>query len=337
MSERQALVEAENLAKHFPIRRGVLRRTVGTVRAVDGVSFTVRRGETLGLVGESGSGKSTIGRVLLRLTEPTSGSVRFRGRDITALDQRPLRELRPRLQMVFQDSYSSLTPRLPVGAAVREPLDLNGVGTAAGRRTRVEELFDLVHLDRRLMDRLPHELSGGQRQRVGIARALACDPEFIVADEAIAALDVSIQAQIVNLLLDLQQELALTYLFITHDLAMARHVCDRIAVLYLGRVVEVGDAERVTAHPRHPYTRALLSAVPVADPVREATRRRVILRGEIPSPADPPPGCRFSTRCPYATRICRESEPELLHGEHGGEVACHHAGRLDSPPTPADA
>lgn len=322
-TSEEVLVRATSLTKHFPVRAGVLRRTVGAVRALDDVDLEIRRGEILGLVGESGSGKSTLGRVLLRLLDPTAGSVEFAGRDVTRITGRVLRESRRRMQMIFQDPYSSLNPWLPVGAAVREALDVNGIGAPAGRAAAVAELFDLVRLDRRLVERMPHELSGGQRQRVGIARALATGPEFLVADEAIAALDVSVQAQIVNLLQDLRGELGLTYLFITHDLAMARYLCDRIAVLHLGRIAEVGPAAEVAARPRHPYTAALLSAVPVPDPPRERTRRRIVLSGEVPSPADPPPGCRFHTRCPYATDVCRADEPVLVDG-----VACHHTERL---------
>ena len=324
----EPLVRAEALTKHFPVRRGVLRRTVGHVRAVDGVDLEIGRGSTLGLVGESGSGKSTIGRLLLRLLEPTSGRVRLDGRDVTALDRRALRALRKEAQMVFQDPLASLDPRMRVGGTVREALDVNRIGAPGGRAARVADLFDLVRLDRRLADRLPHELSGGQRQRVGIARALATEPAFIVADEAVASLDVSIQAQIINLLGDLQAELGLTYLFITHDLAVARHICDRIAVLYLGRVVESGTAADIVARPRHPYTQALVSAVPVPDPAREAGRRRIVLRGEMPSPAAPPPGCAFSGRCRHATELCRAERPLLRTRQGGGLVACHHADDL---------
>ncbi|WP_232663978.1 ABC transporter ATP-binding protein [Pseudonocardia sp. TRM90224] len=321
------LVRASGVGKHFPVRRGVLRRTAGAVRAVDGVDLDIHRGEIVGLVGESGSGKSTLGRVLLRLLEPTAGAVTFDGTDLTGADRHVLRRVRPRMQMVFQDPYSSLNPWMTVGATVREALDVNGIGAQAGRDRRVGELFDLVRLDRRMVERMPHELSGGQRQRVGIARALATEPEFVVADEAIAALDVSVQAQIVNLLRDLRAELGLTYLFITHDLAMARYLCDRIAVLQLGRIVEIGPAADVAERPRHPYTAALLSAVPLPDPPRERARTRLVLSGELPSPAAPPPGCRFHTRCPFATDVCRTQEP-VLTSESSGAVACHHHNEL---------
>lgn len=322
----EILVEARELQKLFPVRRGVLRRHVADVHAVDGVDLEVRRGEALALVGESGSGKSTLGRVLLRLLEPTGGTVRFAGQDVTSVSRSESRALRRRMQIVFQDPYASLDPRMVVGAAIREPLDVHSIGDAASRDARVLELADMVGLDAILLERLPHELSGGQRQRVGIARALASDPEFIVADEAIASLDVSIQAQIVNLLADLQDRLGLTYLFITHDLGMAHHLCDRIAVLYLGKVMEIGDARDLTRTPMHPYTAALLSAVPVADP-EQPWSRPVRAEGEVPSAVDPPPGCRFSTRCPFATDRCRDEVPEL-RTLGSRSVACHHAETL---------
>jgi oligopeptide transport system ATP-binding protein len=343
------LIEVRDLYRHFPVRRGVLRRQVGAIRAVDGVSLEIHRGETVGLVGESGSGKSTIGRTVLRLLTPTRGQVIFDGTDLGALSRHQLRGVRPRLQMVFQDPYASLNPRLTIGATVLEALEVNAIGGRAWRRQRVGELFELVGLDPRFVNRYPHELSGGQRQRVGIARALATDPAFVVADEAIAALDVSIQAQIVNLLGDLRDTLGLTYLFISHDLSMARHISDRIVVLYLGKVVEVGPADEVCRRPRHPYTVALLSAVPVPDPEREARRERLVLTGDMPSPADPPRGCRFHTRCPFATDLCLEQEPTLRNGGAGwsgagggspaagtagpGEAAphlaaCHHSERI---------
>ena len=330
------LVTARGLTKLFPVRRGVLRRHVGDVHAVDEADFSIRRGEALGLVGESGSGKSTLGRLLLRLVEPTSGTAIIDGIDVTQLDKREMKEMRRKMQMVFQDPLSSLNPRMSAGDAVREPLDIHGIGDASGRSARVEELFDLVNLGKQFIHRMPHELSGGQRQRVGIARALASDPAFIVADEAIASLDVSIQAQVVNLFKELQDRLGLTYLFITHDLAMARYLCDRIAVLYLGRIVEIGDAKTLTSDPKHPYTMALLSAVPVADPEKEAARERIVLQGEIPSAHNPPPGCRFNTRCPYATDICRSNVPELREFS-GRLVACHHAEEIarDAGETPS--
>ncbi|WP_163511322.1 ABC transporter ATP-binding protein [Fodinicola acaciae] len=318
-----AIVSATGLSVHFPVRRGILRRQVGAIRAVDEVSLDIRRGETVALVGESGSGKSTTGRALLRLVRPTAGAIVFDNTDITSYDASALRKVRPRMQMVFQDPYASLNPRMTVGAIITEAMAVHHLGDHGSRASKVAGLFDLVGLSRRLVDRYPHELSGGQRQRVGIARALATEPSFVVADEAIAALDVSIQAQIVNLLQDLRDELGLTYLFITHDLAMARHLADRIAVMYLGRLVEIGPAVELAERPRHPYTRALLSAVPIPDPVRESGRQRVVLSGEIPSPKDPPAGCRFRGRCPLATDICA-TEPKLVPAGDDRLVACHH-------------
>jgi oligopeptide/dipeptide ABC transporter ATP-binding protein len=321
------MVRAAGLSVHFPVRQGILRREVGAIRAVDDVSLEIRRGETLALVGESGSGKSTTGRALLRLVQPTAGSVIFDGTDITTLGVSGLRPVRPRMQMVFQDPYASLNPRMTVGSTVAEAMAVHRIGTRGTRTSRVIDLFDLVGLSRQFVDRYPHELSGGQRQRVGIARALATEPDFIVADEAIAALDVSIQAQIVNLLQDLRDELGLTYLFITHDLAMARHIGDRIAVMYLGQLVEIGPAVEVAARPLHPYTLALLSAVPIPDPVRESNRTHMVLSGEIPSPKNPPTGCRFRSRCPLATDICT-TEPPLAPAGADRLVACHHSDRV---------
>ncbi|MQA81044.1 MAG: ATP-binding cassette domain-containing protein [Streptosporangiales bacterium] len=327
------LVRARDVHTHFPVRAGVLRRRVGEIRAVDGVSLDIRRGETLALVGESGSGKSTFGRTLVRLVRPTAGSVVFDGADISTTPSARLRAVRPKMQMVFQDPYSSLNPRLTVGSVIAEALAVNRIRPRADRAARVGELFEMVGLDARHVDRYPHELSGGQRQRVGIARALATEPLFVVADEAIAALDVSIQAQIVNLLQDLRDELDLTYLTITHDLGMARHIGDRIAVIYLGRVVEIGGAEALSNRPRHPYTRALLSAVPVPHPEAERLRRRLVLQGEVPSPRNPPSGCRFRTRCPLATEVCATDVPPLRPApdtDGGSLVACHHADEVAS-------
>ena len=331
------LLEVRELVVHFPIHRGLLRRRAGSVRAVDGVTFDVRAGETLGLVGESGSGKSTVGRSVLRLEPPTSGSVRFGGEDLATLPPGELRARRRQMQMVFQDPHASLNPRMSVGGIVREPLDIHGVGAPGERRSRVDELLERVGLDRRQAARYPHELSGGERQRVGIARALATGPRLIVADEPISALDVSIQAQIVNLLVDLKEALGLTYLLIAHDLAMVRHVSDRVAVMYLGKLVELGTREDVFERALHPYTKALIAAIPLPDPEREATRVRLPLAGDPPSPAAPPAGCRFHTRCPFATDRCRAEEPALRAVSTEGTgadassrqlVACHRAEEL---------
>lgn len=322
------LLEVRDLAVHFPVLRGFLRRRVGTVRAVDGVSFDVGRGETLGLVGESGSGKSTVARAILRLETPTAGMVRFDGEDLGGLDEEALRLRRRHMQMIFQDPFASLNPRMLVGAIVREPLDIHGLGDEGERRERVAEIVERVGLEARAAWLYPHELSGGQRQRVGIARALATRPRLIVADEPISSLDVSVQAQIVNLLEDLKGELGLTYLLIAHDLSMVRHVCDRVAVMYLGRLVEVGARDHVFGRPRHPYTRALLSSVPVPDPERRATPAAPPLEGDVPSPAAPPPGCRFHTRCPFAVARCRAEEPAWRDVEPGHRVACHRVEEL---------
>ncbi|HSW31028.1 MAG TPA: oligopeptide/dipeptide ABC transporter ATP-binding protein [Longimicrobiales bacterium] len=322
------LLEVRDLVKHFPIQRGFLRRTVGTVRAVDGVSFDVLQGETLGLVGESGSGKSTLARTVLRLEEPTSGSVRFDGEELAGLAGEALRLRRRHMQMIFQDPFASLNPRMRVGSIVREPLDIHRVGEPRERDGRVAALLERVGLERRSARHFPHQLSGGQRQRVGIARALATGPRLIVADEPISALDVSIQAQIVNLLQDLKDELGLTYLLIAHDLSMVRHACDRVAVMYLGRLVETGARADVFDRPRHPYTRALIASIPVPDPERQAARAAVPLEGDVPSPAAPPPGCRFHTRCPFAVARCRVEEPGLREVAPGQLVACHRAEEL---------
>ncbi|HLK10744.1 MAG TPA: oligopeptide/dipeptide ABC transporter ATP-binding protein [Candidatus Binatia bacterium] len=315
------LVEACDLQKHFPLGGGWLRRASAAVRAVDGVSFAIAPGETLGLVGESGCGKSTLGRLVLRLLEPTAGDVRFDGRSLLALDAGALRAVRREMQIVFQDPYGSLDPRMCVGSIVGEGLAIHRLGTRAARRRRVEELLALVGLPADVASRRPHEFSGGQRQRIGIARALAVEPRFVVADEAVSALDVSIQAQIINLLQDLKRRLGLTMLFISHDLRVVEHVSDRVAIMYLGRLVEVAPRERIYAHPRHPYTRALLSAVPVADPHRP--RRREPMRGELPSAVAPPPGCAFHPRCAHAEDVCRRVVPPLAQGRDGHAVACH--------------
>ncbi len=325
---KQALVQVRNLKKYFPIHRGALRRQVGAVQAVDGVSFDIYKGETLGLVGESGCGKSTTGRAILQLLPPTAGQVIFQGRDLTTLGKRDLRRARRDMQMIFQGPYASLNPRLTVGNIVAESLEIHNIGDKQSRRDRVLELLELVGLNPFFVNRYPHEFSGGQRQRIGVARALASSPSFIVADEPISALDVSIQAQVVNLLDDLKSELGLTYLFIAHDLAMVRYISDRVAVMYLGRIVELSDRDKLYERPLHPYTQALLSAIPRPDPQQGKGRQRMILKGDVPSPANPPPGCRFHPRCPFATAICREVDPPLrdLGAPHKPHfVACHHA------------
>ena len=329
---KEVLVSVKDLKKHFPIMQGVFRRQVGSVKAVDGVTFDIYRGETLGLVGESGSGKSTTGRVILQLDRATSGTVSFEGQDLSALGAGEMRKLRPQMQMVFQDPHASLNPRMTVSSIISEPLREHQEGNGDDRQEKVNELLGLVGLAPRHANRYPHEFSGGQRQRIGIARAIALNPDFIVCDEPIAALDVSIQAQVVNLLENLQDLLSLTYLFISHDLSMIRHIADRVAVMYLGRIMELAECNRLYTHPQHPYTRALLSAVPVPDPQIEAVRRRVILEGDIPSPANPPPGCPFNTRCPMAQERCVEEVPEWRQIESGHWVACHFA--EETPDTP---
>jgi oligopeptide transport system ATP-binding protein len=317
------LVRVEHLKMYFPVKKGIFQRRVGWVQAVDDVSFDVRRGETLGLVGESGCGKTTVGRTVLLLHRPTSGSIRFEGRELTTAKPAELRRLRRDMQIVFQDPYASLNPRLTVGSLVAEPLEIHGIGDAAARRRRVSELLEIVGLDPAMAGRFPHEFSGGQRQRIGIARALALNPTFVVCDEPISALDVSIRAQVVNLLQDLQTRFGLTYLFIAHDLSIIRHLSDRVAVMYLGKIVELTTRDRLYERPLHPYTMALLSAVPIPDPRKERRRRRMILSGDIPSPVDPPAGCRFHTRCPFARERCRTDEPTLETAEGGHLVACH--------------
>jgi len=317
----QPLLEVQNLVKHFPVRRGLLGREVGRVRAVDGVSFDVRRGETFGLVGESGSGKTTTGRCTLRLIEPTSGTIRFDGKDVLGLDRRSLRKLRREMQIVFQDPYDSLNPRMKAGTIVEEPLVIHKMGNRRERKERVAELLSLVGLDPALARRYPHEFSGGQRQRIGIARAIALNPRLIVADEPVSSLDVSIQAQIVNLLVELQERLGLTYLFIAHDLRIVEHVSDRVAVMYMGKIVELAPAKEIYLDPRHPYTQVLLASIPEPDP--DTRKTKVILEGEPPSPVAPPPGCRFHGRCPVAIEECRVLEPPLVEVSPGHWAACH--------------
>ena len=325
---REVLVEVKNLKKHFPIMRGVLRRQVGAVQAVDGVTFNIYKGETLGLVGESGCGKSTTGRAILQLLTPTAGEVIFAGKELTSLNKSELRKARRDMQMIFQDPYASLNPRLSIGNIIGEPLQIHNIGDAESRKERINELLKIVGLNPYFINRYPHEFSGGQRQRIGVARALATNPSFIVADEPISALDVSIQAQVVNLLADLSKELGLTYLFIAHDLSMIRYISDRVAVMYLGRIVEISDRDGIFDRPLHPYTQALLSAIPIPDPEKEEKRQRLILEGDVPSPANPPKACRFHPRCSYATDICTQEDPVFRNVNAEGPehwVACHHA------------
>ena len=320
------LLHVDNLVKHFPITKGILfQKQVGAVRAVDGVSFDIYQGETLGLVGESGCGKSTTGRTILQLYRPTSGAVNFGGVDLVALKGEDLRLMRRKMQMIFQDPYASLNPRMTVGEIIGEPLVVHNVANAKEIQERVSNLLEVVGLNAGFANRYPHEFSGGQRQRIGVARALALQPSFIVCDEPISALDVSIQAQVVNLLEDLQNQFNLTYLFIAHDLSMVRHISDRVAVMYLGIIIELADRDTLYLNPLHPYTQALLSAVPIADPVADSKRKRVILQGDVPSPVNPPSGCRFRTRCPIAEGLCAESQPKFRELKPGHFVACHFA------------
>nr|WP_308288025.1 dipeptide ABC transporter ATP-binding protein [Streptomyces corallincola] len=324
-AERDVLLRVEGLTKHFPIKKGILQRQVGAVKAVDGIDFEVRKGETLGVVGESGCGKSTMGRVITRLQDPTGGSITFEGQDITRLRTGQMRPLRRDIQMIFQDPYGSLNPRHTIGSIVSAPFRLQGVEPEGGVKKEVQRLLELVGLSPEHFNRYPHEFSGGQRQRIGIARALALKPKLVVADEPVSALDVSIQAQVVNLLDDLQQELGLTYVIIAHDLSVVRHVSDRIAVMYLGKIVELADREALYKAPMHPYTKALMSAVPIPDPKRRGQKsERILLRGDVPSPISPPTGCRFHTRCWKATEICKTTEPQLVELIPGQRVACHH-------------
>lgn len=324
MSEPGVLVGVRDLKVHFPTRSGILGRVTGAIRAVDGVSFDIRRGETLGMVGESGCGKTTAGRAILQLYKPTAGSVTLDGVDLVREPPAQVRRARRRMQMIFQDPYASLNPQMRVGEIIARPLRVHGVArTGADERRMVVDLMARVGLDPTWRERFPHELSGGQRQRIGIARALATSPDFIVCDEPISALDVSIQAQIVNLLEELRHELGLTYLFIAHDLGMVRHISSRVAVMYLGKLMELTSSDELYENPLHPYTRALLSAIPIPDPALERKRQRILLEGDLPSPAHPPAGCRFSTRCPLATARCREEEPAFREAASGHWVACH--------------
>ena len=323
----EVVLSVQDLMMHFPIRRGIFQRQVGAVRAVDGVSFEVKRGETLGLVGESGCGKSTTGRTILQLYKPTGGSVQFDGVDLIKLKGEQMRQMRRKIQMIFQDPYASLNPRMTVGQLIGEPLMVHNVATGAEINDRVANLLELVKMNPAFASRYPHEFSGGQRQRIGVARALALQPSFIICDEPISALDVSIQAQVVNLLEELQSQFNLTYLFIAHDLSMVKHISDRIAVMYLGVLVELTTRDELHATPLHPYTRALLSAVPIPDPIADAKRERTILKGDVPSPANPPSGCRFRTRCPIAEARCAEARPEFREIKPGHFVACFFAER----------
>jgi oligopeptide transport system ATP-binding protein len=324
MADNGVLLEVRDLRMWFPITRGlILQRRVGDIKAVDGLTFDIHKGETLGLVGESGCGKSTTGRAILQLHRPTAGEVLFEGTNLTELQGERLRRMRRRMQMIFQDPYASLNPRMTVGSIVGEPLEVHNILKGKERQERVQELLQVVGLNPYFVNRYPHEFSGGQRQRIGVARALAVQPDFIVCDEPISALDVSIRAQIINLLEELQARFELTYLFIAHDLSVVRHISDRVAVMYLGKIVELTSRDDLYNNPLHPYTRALLSAVPIPDPVVEEQRRRIILEGDVPSPADPPSGCRFRTRCPMRVDVCTDVEPEWREVTGGHWVACH--------------
>ena len=323
VTQRNAILQVENLKKYFPVRRGLFQRVRGYVKAVDDVSFTIYEGETLGLVGESGCGKTTTARSILQLDPPTAGSVKLKGQELTKISERESRRIRTEMQIVFQNPYSSLNPRMTVGQAIMEPLMVHGIASGKEAEDRVSELLKTVGLNPYFANRFPAEFSGGQRQRIGIARALAVNPYFVICDEPISSLDVSIQSQIVNLLRQLQRDFGLTYLFVSHDLSMVRYISDRMAVMYLGKIVELGESRPVCDHPMHPYTQALWSAVPIPDPEIEEKRQRIVLTGDVPSPIDPPLGCNFCTRCPQVIPICHEQEPTLQEVEPGRWVACH--------------
>lgn len=323
MSDNKSLVEIKGLSKYFNTKKMTFKKDVGVLKAVDGVSFQIKKGETLGLVGESGCGKTTLGRTLIKLYNPTAGQIFYDGNDISKLSNQQMLAYRQRMQMIFQDPYASLNPRLTVGDIIGEPLDIYKICSGKEREERVKYFLDKVGLDQGHINRYPHEFSGGQRQRIGIARSLAVNPDFIVCDEPISALDVSIQAQIINMIEDLQRDFDLTYLFIAHDLSMVKHISNRVGIMYLGKLVEIAESSEVYSHPIHPYTNALLSAIPIPDPDESKKRKRIILEGDIPSPIDPPPGCRFKGRCRYAQKICGEEEPVLKEVEPGHCVACH--------------